>query len=128
VTGAGSCDPDNYEPNDSFAQAYGPLTSGQTYQSYISCCDVARRRDYFYINIGTTNTINIDLTNIPPGVDYDLYLYNANEDEVDRSWRNGNLPEHISYNPLSTGKYYILVFSPYSHYSASPYSLRVTYD
>jgi len=123
-----SCGPDNYEPNDSFAQAYGPLTSGQTYQSYISCCDVASRRDYFYIDISTTKAINIDLTNIPTGVDYDLYLYNSAQRRVGQSQNNGNLPDHISYDPTSAGRYYILVFSPFYHYSASPYSLRVTYD
>jgi parallel beta-helix repeat protein len=122
------CGRDNYEPNDSFAQAHGPLTSGQIYESWISCCDVASRRDYFYINISTTNTINIDLTNIPAGVDYDLYLYNSAQRRVDQSQRDDNLPEDISYEPPSAGRYYILVFSPFYDYSASPYSLRVTYD
>ena len=86
------------------------------------------RRDYFYIDISTTNPIEVDLTGIPAGVDYDLYLYNSAQDEVGRSWEPGNAPEHISHTPAGPGRYYILVFSPYAHYSISPYSLRVTYD
>jgi hypothetical protein len=41
MTGYCACGPDNYEPNDSCAQAHGPLTADQTYQSWISCCDRA---------------------------------------------------------------------------------------
>ena len=102
--------------------------SGQTYQSYLSCCDVASQRDYFYIDISTTNAINIDLTNIPAGVDYDLCLYKSAQVRVRQSQEYGNALEHISYVPTSTGRYYILVFNPCSHCSTSPYSLRVTYD
>ncbi len=131
-----SCGPDNYEPNDSCEQAYGPLTSGQTYQSWISCCDVAtpKKSDYFYIDINTTNAINIYLTDIPinnpPGTDYDLYLYNESgcvpNTSVAKSEGTGS-SETISYSPPATGRYYIRVYGR-SGYSASPYSLRVTYD
>ena len=127
------CGPDNYEPNDSCNQAYGSLTSGQTYQSYISCCDVAtyKKSDYFYIDISTTNAINIYLTDIPAGTDYDLCLYRNPSDDPNNpaacSRNDGNSPEMISYNPPATGRYYIRVYA-HSGYSASPYSLQVTYD
>jgi hypothetical protein len=128
----GYCGPDNYEPNDSCNQAYGPLTSGQTYQSWISCYDLAtyKKSDYFYINISTTNAINIYLTDIPAGTDYDLYLYRYPGDDPDnpaaKSVGTGS-SESISYAPPAAGRYYIRVYS-YSGFSTSPYSLRVTYD
>ena len=126
------CGPDNYEPNDSCDQAYGPLTSGQTYQSWISCCDQATsKNDYFYIDINTTNAINIYLTDIPAGTDYDLYLYKdpcgGPGNPVAKSDRYGSSSERISYNPFATGRYYIRVCG-FRGSSSSPYSLRVTYD
>jgi hypothetical protein len=126
------CGPDKYEPNDSCGQAYGPLTSGQTYQSWISNCDLDtyKKSDYFYIDISTLNSINIYLTNIPGGTDYDLYLYRNPGDDpgnwAARSISTGS-SETISYSPPATGRYYIRVYS-YSGFSTSPYSLQVTYD
>ena len=122
---------DNYEPNDSCDQAYGPLTSGQTYQSWITQCDLATlKSDYFYIDVSTTNVINIYLTNILPPTDYDLYLYknpcDHSENPVGKSEGRGS-SETISYSPPATGRYYIRVYS-YSGYSTSPYLLTVTYD
>jgi hypothetical protein len=127
------CGPDNYEPNDSCGQAYGPLTSGQTYQSYISCCDVPtyKKSDYFYIDISTTNAINVYLTNIPAGADYDLYLYRNPADDPNNpaaeSEGTGSSETISSYSPPATGRYYIRVYGR-SGSSTSPYSLRVTYD
>jgi hypothetical protein len=129
------CDaPDDHEPNNSCDQAYGPLTSDQTYQSWISECDLTtyKKSDYFYIDISTTNTINIYLTNIPAGTDYDLYLYRNPADDpnkpADQSEGTGS-SETISYDPspTGTGRYYIRVYGR-SGSSTSPYSLRVTYD
>jgi hypothetical protein len=109
------------------------LTSGQTYPSWISWCDrnTYKKSDYFYIDISTTNAINVYLTDIPTGTDYDLYLYRSCSDDpnnpADESRKPGSSPETISYSPLATGRYYIRVYA-YSGYSTSPYSLRVTYD
>ena len=125
--------PDSYEPNNWCDQAHGPLTSGQIYQSWISDYDLAtyKKSDYFYVDINTTNTINIYLTDIPAGTDYDLYLYRNPSDDpnsaADCSRNDGNEPETISYNPPATGRYYIRVYA-FSGYSTSPYSLQVTYD
>jgi hypothetical protein len=132
MTGYCACGPDNYEPNDSCAQAHGPLTSGQIYPSWISCCDRAtyKKSDYFYIDISTEEPINIDLTGIPAGTNYDLYLYRNPSDDPNnpaaKSWE-GTISETISYDPQDTGRYYIRVYGR-TGYSASPYSLKVTYD
>lgn len=126
------CGPDNYEPNNWCHQAYGTLTSGQTYSSWISNCDLTtyKKSDYFYIDISTTNPINIYLFDIPADTDYDLYLYrNPGGDPnspAAESVGTGSA-ETISYTPPATGRYYIRVYA-YSGSSISPYSLRVTYD
>jgi len=126
------CGPDDHEPNDSCSQAHGPLTSGQTYQSWISNCDLDtyKKSDYFYIDISTLGTIDIELTNIPAGTDYDLYLYRNPGDDPD-NWAASSVgtgsSETISYSPQATGRYYIRIYS-YRGSSTSPYSLRVTYD
>jgi hypothetical protein len=128
-----TCSIDNYEPNDTCNQAYGPLTSGQTYQSWISDCDLTtyKKSDYFYIDISTTNPINVYLTNIPAGTDYDLYLYKDPSDDpkdpADKSEGTGSSETISSYSPPATGRYYIRVYGR-SGSSTSPYSLRVTYD
>jgi len=124
---------DNYEPNNSCDQAYGPLTSGQTYQSWISECDLVtyKKSDYFYIDISTTNYINVYLNNIPAGTDYDLYLYKDPGDDPNKpaakSEGTGSSETIPNYAPLATGRYYIRVYGR-SGSSTSPYSLRVTYD
>jgi len=126
------CGPDSYEPNNWCEEAYGPLTSGQIYPSWISNCDLDtyKKSDYFYIVISTLNTINIYLTDIPAGTDYDLYLYSDPGDDPDH-WAARSISttssETISYSPPATGRYYIRVYS-YSGSSTSPYSLQVTYD
>jgi hypothetical protein len=127
-----SCGPDNYEPNDWCDQAYGPLESGRTYDSYISCCDLTtyKKSDYFYVDISTTNAINIYLTDIPAGTDYDLYLYQNPGDDPNNPAAKAEgygSSETLPYTPLATGRYYIRVYG-FSGSSASPYSLRVTYD
>jgi hypothetical protein len=86
---------------------------------------------HIYIDIRTANAINIYLTNIPAGTDYDLYLYKYPCDgpgnSVAKSKNYGSSPGTISHNPSDTGRHCIRVYS-HSGYSASPYSLRVTYD
>ncbi len=86
---------------------------------------------HIHIDISTTNAINIYLTDIPAGTDYDLFLYTetgcVSNKSAAESRKPGSSPETISYNPPATGTYYIRVYS-YSGYSTSPYSLRVTYD
>jgi hypothetical protein len=129
--GEPQCGPDSYESNNWCEEAYGPLTSGPIYQSWISNCDLDtyKKSDYFYIVISTLNTVNIYLTDIPSGTNYDLYLYSDPDDDPDhwaaRSISTGS-SETISYSPQATGRYYIRVYS-YRGSSTSPYSLQVTY-
>jgi hypothetical protein len=116
---------DMYEPNDTLAQAYGPLTSGANYLSYLSSnTDL----DYYYFDISTLGQVTVDLSNIgAPSSDYDLYLYNSSG-----QWLGGSTgvttTEKIEFQPASTGRYYILVY-PYSGADPTrPYYLKVQYN
>ncbi|MFN2270613.1 MAG: pre-peptidase C-terminal domain-containing protein [Anaerolineae bacterium] len=119
---------DIYEPNDSLSEAYGPLTSTQVYTAYI--WDTTDAGDYYHFTPSTTDQVQVTLTNIPVGADYDLYIY----DSVQGTWlawsdNPGNQNESVPFTPVAGRKYYILV-SPYGGTSnnSQPYYLTVTYN
>ena len=64
------------EPNDQApSQANGPLVSGLTYYGvFPSGADV---QDYYYIDLSAAHAVELWLTNIPAGQDYNLVLRNA---------------------------------------------------
>jgi hypothetical protein len=114
---------DPYEPNDSAATAYGPLTSGQNYaDAEISTTSDA---DWFHFTIGSTGTITVSVAH-ESGADLDWYLYKSTDttNYVARGYTSNN-PETGSYSATTTGKYYVKVIG-YSG-SLSTYTLTVTY-
>jgi len=115
---------DNYEPNNTMTEAYGPITSATAYNSYIySAADV----DYYHFTTTTTGTITVTLTDLP--ADYNLYMYNSAGTLVASASTGSNTSESIIYNSTSSGKYYIKVYSSSSaeYNPAVPYKLTVTY-
>lgn len=119
----GSTAQDNYEPNNSTSAAYGPITSGTTYNSYISSTSDI---DYYYFNTAATGTISISLSNLAG--DYDLYLYNSAGTQVAKSENGSTTNESISYSASSTGKFYVKVVGYNGAYSTSKaYALKATY-
>jgi hypothetical protein len=120
--GGGGGSTDTYESNDSFAEAYGPLESGTTYESYIAS---SSDDDYYVIETGASGSIEVSLANFPG--DYDVYLYNASENELDKGYTT-NDPETISYSSSAAGTYYIRVDGYNGASSTSDsYELTVTY-
>jgi len=114
-----------YEPNDSICDAHGPLVSGQAYFAYVCEGDA---NDYYYFDISTHNPITMDLTGIPDGADYDLFLYDPSKTVVEESRASGSGDEHISHVPSVTGSYYVRVW-PYTGYSEStPYQLVARFE
>jgi len=98
---------DTYEPNETFNSAYGYLTAGTTYYSYVyhkgDC-------DYYKIQAGT-GMISVTLTSLP--ADNDLYLFNCNQELVSYSGNGGTANESIVYSTTDyKGIYYIAVM-PY---------------
>jgi hypothetical protein len=55
--------PSEIEPNDTFAQANGPLCSGVSYTGSPDDHGSATDNDYFYIEMATSGTIHIQVTN-----------------------------------------------------------------
>jgi len=121
--GGGGGGSDTYEPNDSMSSAYGPLTSGSTYNSYIaSSSDV----DYYKFTTSQTGAISVNLSNLPG--DYDLYLYNSSGSLLKSSTNGGTTSESISYSASTTGTFYVKVIGYNGASSTSTaYALKVTY-
>lgn len=117
------CDP--YEPNNSPAQAWGSLVSGQSYRAKLCVGDPD---DWYYFTIQTLNTITVDLI-VPSTVDYDLFLYDASLTLGAYSNNGGmGVSEHIAYAPLSIGKYYVRVYSGTDRDDVNSYTLVATFQ
>lgn len=117
---------DTYEPNNDFDEAWGPLTPGEVYRSYIW---YPGDDDYYWFDIATLDfPIIIYLSNIPSDADYDLFLFDPDENEVARSEGTGSM-EDIEYVPSVTGIYFILVDgtqqSKETYNNSQPYDLVV---
>jgi hypothetical protein len=67
----------------------------------------------------------LDLTNLPPGTDYDLVLYNAAGGELAASRNYGTTAERIT-RGVSAGRYYVRVY-PYSGRSTQAYRLTAAW-
>lgn len=119
--------PDPFEPNDTPAQAWGPLASGSSYSQIIySDLDAD---DYYYIVLLAPHTVEITLRQIPAGANYHLYLYTDSLAQVGYSGRQGNADESITTTEAQpAGKYYVRVQRVAGHNtSSSPSELWVRY-
>ncbi len=110
--------PFEVEPNNSAAEANGPLRSGRDYNGYPNDA-----RDYFSIYLSAPGQINITLNNHTGGnVQLQLfYQTTSNVAAFDLS-----APYAITYNGAA-GWYYIYIFTGSNYNSTTPYTLRVTY-
>jgi len=119
--GGGGSTPDDYEPNDVWALAYGPVENNAPISSYMtSQSDI----DMFRILNGSQSQVTIDLA-VP--ADYDLYLFELNGYEMEYltgSENSGTSPEQIVVN-LPPGVYYAIVL-PYDAPVNQPYQLTVS--
>jgi hypothetical protein len=116
------------EPNNSFTQICGPLAPAKSYQYFIRC--TAERDDDFYcIDVETPGTYTADLTNIPAGTDYSVYLYDKNRQLLEQcsSDERGNAPEHATCALSRPGRYYVRVYPWTGCNDTNPYTLKVTY-
>jgi len=110
---------DSYEPNDQFAQAYGPITSGFTYEGFIQ-----DKSDFDFYKFTTGSSFNLDI-NLTVPADLDLLLIIKQDGayyKVDSSFSYGTTNEFISQSNLPAGEYYIIVM-PYE-VSNEAYQLR----
>ncbi|MFN3762520.1 MAG: pre-peptidase C-terminal domain-containing protein, partial [Anaerolineae bacterium] len=116
---------DRYEPNDTPAQAYGPLSSGQVITAYI--WDATDRDDYYWFQPSANAQVTITLTNIPAGCDFDLfvYYYQNGWQTAAQSNKSGSVDERVVFNAIANTKYYIRVYPYQGSSSTQSYRLSV---
>lgn len=104
-----TCEVLDHEPNNFFSQANAnlPLCEGGTVIGSVSTNDID---DYYRFQLDNAGTVRIDLTGIPVGADYDLYLYDASGGPVAVSNNSGSVNETIR-TQIASGRYYIRVYS-----------------
>lgn len=119
---------DRYEPNDTPAQAYGPLSSGQVITAYI--WDATDRDDYYWFQTSQSAPVTITLTNIPASCDFDLYVYYYQDgyQQVAYSNKSGNSDEEVIFNATANTKYYIRVYAYQGSSNTQGYRLSVRWQ
>ncbi|MCK4333719.1 PPC domain-containing protein [candidate division WOR-3 bacterium] len=115
---------DSYEPNDFFSAAYGPLEFGAVYESWI--WNLEDYYDFYYFIPDDSGRVKIDLYSLP--ADYDLVLFDANQEELDWSSNYGITDESISCFVTESDIYYVVVFQCAPADSTDSYLLKVDYD
>ncbi|MBD3181507.1 M6 family metalloprotease domain-containing protein [Candidatus Poribacteria bacterium] len=113
---------DTYEPNDSIAEAYGPLEYSREYTSFLTETEDI---DYYKFHAEANKTTLIYLENIPEEANYDIEVYDYMERVVAYSSAPGQNPEILSFEVDSPGIYYVAVISQYGHNTKHHYSLTV---
>jgi hypothetical protein len=116
------------ESNDSASEANGPIVSGLTYYGTFPP-DAEDASDYFAFEPTIDGTVEIHLTNIPAGQDYNLILRDPAdlENPLGYSGERGSSDEHIRAS-VPTGRYLIQVFHFTGNGSTQPYHLRADFQ
>lgn len=107
------------EPNDSTANAWGPLDFGVSYSAYLCAYDLV---DWYWVDVPRSGVLHVALT-VPPLADLDLELYGGDETLIADSAAVGDgLDEEITAAVPSPSRYYLRVYpfsrrDPYQAYS-----------
>ena len=102
------------EPNDDYSLANGPIVPDLVYYgTFPSEDDIS---DYYFFELSARRRVEMWLSNIPSGHDYNLVLRDDTPDltVVGYSAQLGNSNEHIRIGILPPGRYYVQVY----HYSS----------
>jgi L-ascorbate metabolism protein UlaG (beta-lactamase superfamily) len=122
------------ESNDSVDNATGPLCCGLNYHgNFTPTKEAIDVLDYFHFDLAAKTSIEISLTGIPSGHDYDLTLFlrrspGSDLQLVDHSGTPGDGNEHIPTGNelvLQPGRYYIQVYNGTGRTSAKAYRLSL---
>jgi hypothetical protein len=114
------------EPNDSSAQANGPIVSDLTYFGRFpqGALDVS---DYFFFDLPAGRAVELYLTNIPAGQNYDLVLRDTSLNIRGYSGQPGNANEYINAS-VAAGRYLVQVYHRSGSGSSQPYHLKAVYE
>ena len=113
---------DTYEPNDSIAEAYGPLVYGKQYVSYIRD---DREMDFYKFHADTSSNILVYLEDIPEDSNYDLQVFDTRENVIATSTGQQQTAKVLSFRARTAGMYYIAVVPASGYSSKQPYSLTI---
>jgi N-acetylneuraminic acid mutarotase len=118
------------EPNDAIPFAFGPLSSGTELRSDFGYA--WDTEDFFYIVVAATTDIQVHLSEIPAGSNYDLYLYGTDATGTPKSLfaaseQGSDLDESLTVNEAPAGVYYVRVRNAWRIPSSQPYALEVVY-
>ncbi|MCP8315321.1 MAG: pre-peptidase C-terminal domain-containing protein [archaeon] len=80
--------------------------SAGSYEGFVEDFDI---NDYYKIHVSAGNTINVTMTP-SGGSNFDLKLFDPNEDLVEESTNSGSAEESISYTAETSGDHFILVY------------------
>jgi hypothetical protein len=123
---------DHYEPNETPSQAWGPLEPDTVYEAYI--WNQMDQDDYYHFTPTSqvSGDVEINLTNIPEGKDYDLYVYyyshiSGKYVQEAESYEPGSSDERVAFTPVPARKYFVRVYPSVGFSNAQPYHLELTY-
>jgi pimeloyl-ACP methyl ester carboxylesterase len=111
---------DEYEPNDTPKDARTPDSLGSIVANLHQLDDV----DFYSVSVKLSSTIRAALSDIPEGMDLDLYLYNQENKLVARSDKARNADELIVYNG-EPGTYFVKVSASRSS-ALKPHAYKLT--
>ena len=117
--------PDPYEPNDSFGQAWCCMTSGESLHGYF--LTGADGEDYYQFPVAGSHALELWLWDIPPGSHYHLYLYDS---QLNQKGYSANFAQSQHIGPtgvLGPGTYYIRVYRAMGGSMPQPYRLCVEF-
>lgn len=122
ITGGG----DSYEPNNSFS-ASSDLGIVSTNKSVYATINSKYDMDYFKFRLNGAAQVSFYLNNIPSGCDYDLEIYDQNNNLIKSSSNSGTTSENIQLY-LNPDKYYYIKVKSYSGMSDLNYNLMINID
>jgi len=115
---------DTFEPNDSIAQATGPLVPLTPYVSFIGTVNDV---DFYYLDANLGDFIaDLQVPN-DPNIDYDLAVVDADLNILIESVNDAGIDEEIEATVTGAGRFYLMV-TPFSGFSNSQsYTLTVNF-
>ena len=119
---------DHYEPNDSFDDAFDLGVLAGSNNTYSLKSWDGQDEDWFKFTTVATGTAStgasLTYEHVENAVDVNLYLFDEQGYSLKRSkLKTGT--EHISFEGLAAGTYYLLAINKYEHDLAAPYSLTI---
>lgn len=97
-----------YEPNDSIAAAYGPLSGGVTYAAGL---ETQNDEDWFTFYTNGQQQFDISFTNLTNGcTNFIMSFVDTNGEELHYVRPNFNETRHIQYTSPTSARYYLRVY------------------